>query len=118
MRATRRTFVASSLGLVAAGPLGAAAAQPRSGPVTLRFVPDGDLKILDPIFTTAGTTASHGYMVYDVLFAEDSKFQPRPQMIDRWDSSADGLTWSFRLRDGLQFSDGSPVRAEDAVASL
>ena len=37
----------------------------------LRVVPDGDLRVLDPIFTTAGTTASHGYMVYDVLFTED-----------------------------------------------
>ena len=84
----------------------------------LRVVPDGDLRVLDPIFTTAGTTASHGYMVYDVLFTEDSKFQPQPQMVERWAKSADDLTWTFKLRDGLTFHDGSPVRSVDAVASL
>jgi peptide/nickel transport system substrate-binding protein len=93
-------------------------AQTRSATKILRSIPDGDLQILDPIFTTAGTTASHGFMVYDVLFAEDSKFQPQPQMVERWETSADGLNWTFYLRDGLQFSDDSPVRAEDAVASL
>jgi peptide/nickel transport system substrate-binding protein len=85
---------------------------------TLRVVPDGDLRVLDPIFTTAGTTASHGYMVYDVLFAEDSKFQPQPQMVESWTKSPDELTWTFRLRPGLTFHDGSPVKADDVVASL
>jgi len=85
---------------------------------TLRVVPDGDLRVLDPIFTTAGTTASHGYMVYDVLFTEDGKFQPQPQMVESWTKSPDELTWTFRLRTGLTFHDGSPVRADDAVASL
>jgi peptide/nickel transport system substrate-binding protein len=84
----------------------------------LRVVPDGDLKVLDPIFTTAGTTSSHGYMVYDVLFSEDSRFQPRPQMVESWTKSPDELTWTFRLRDGLVFHDGTPVKADDAVASL
>ena len=53
----------------------------------VRFIPDGDLKVLDPIFTTAGTTASHGFMVYDMLFAQDSKFQPRPQMVQAWETT-------------------------------
>ena len=84
----------------------------------LRVVPDGDLSILDPIFTTAGTTASHGYMVYDVPFTEDSQFQPQPQMVSGYEVSDDQLNWTFHLRDGLSFHDGSPVEAADVVASL
>ncbi len=55
---------------------------------------------------------------FDVPFAMDSKFQARPQMIDSWELSPDDLTWPFRLRDGLAFSHGSPVRSADVVASF
>ena len=62
--------------------------------------------------------SNHGYMIYDVLFAPNAKLEYKPQMVDTYSKSADGLIWRFKLRDGLQFSDGSPVQAKDAVASL
>ena len=51
----------------------------------LKFVPEADLRILDPIATTAYITRNHGYMVYDTLFAIDAKFQVQPQMVDKWE---------------------------------
>ena len=57
-------------------------------------------------------------MVYDTLFAQDASGQPKPQMVEKYTSSKDGLQWSFTLRPGLKFSDGSAVTAADAVASL
>ena len=39
-------------------------------------------------------------------------------MVDKWSVSADKLTWTFTLRDGLEWHDGQPVTAEDCVASL
>ncbi len=84
----------------------------------LRLVPQADLKILDPFFTTANITSNHGYMIYDVLFALDGTLTPKPEMVDTYSVSADNLVWSFKLRDGLKFSDGSPVEAKDAVASI
>src|ERR1700724_883324 len=48
---------------------------------TLRFIAQSDLRVLDPIWTTAYITRNHGYMVFDTLFALDSKFKPHPQMI-------------------------------------
>jgi peptide/nickel transport system substrate-binding protein len=56
--------------------------------------------------------------VYDTLYAVDSRFRPRPQMADGHEVSADGLTWRIRLREGLRFHDGEPVRAQDCAASL
>jgi peptide/nickel transport system substrate-binding protein len=41
----------------------------------LKFIPQADLRILDPITTTAYITRNHGYMIYDTLFATDAKFQ-------------------------------------------
>ena len=77
-----------------------------------------DLKILDPIWTTAYITRNHGYMIYDTLFAIDANGQIKPQMVDKYELSADKLTWTFTLRDGLQWHDGAPVTAEDCVASI
>jgi peptide/nickel transport system substrate-binding protein len=84
----------------------------------LKFIPQADLRILDPIATTAYITRNHGYMVYDTLFATDAKFQVQPQMVDKWDLSRDKLTYTFTLRDGLKFHDGQPVRSADCIASL
>ena len=60
-----------------------------------------DLKILDPIWTTAYIIRNHGYMVYDTLFATDEKGEIKPQMVDKYEVSADKLTYTFTLRDGL-----------------
>src|SRR5450759_861563 len=84
---------------------------------TITAVMHSDLRIIDPLFTTAYITRDHGYMVYDTLLATDSNFKIQPQMAD-WKVSDDRLTYTFTLRDGLKWHDGAPVTAEDCVASL
>src|SRR5436190_13052155 len=85
---------------------------------TLRFIPQADLRSLDPIWTTAYVTRNFGYLVYDTLFALDKEFKPQPQMVDKWTVSDDKLTYGFTLRDGLKWHDGQPVRAADCIASI
>ena len=85
---------------------------------TLKVVPQADLKNIDPVWTTAAITANHAYMVYDMLFALDENLEPQPQMVGDYSISDDGLTYTFTLREGLMFHDGSPVEAKDAVASI
>ncbi|HWX47754.1 MAG TPA: ABC transporter substrate-binding protein [Roseomonas sp.] len=92
-----------------------AAAQDRG---TLRVAVHANLQILDPVWTTGLITLRHGYLIYDTLYGMNSKFEPRPQMVDRHTVSDDKLLWTFTLRDGLAFHDGQPVRAADVVASL
>jgi peptide/nickel transport system substrate-binding protein len=84
---------------------------------TIIAVMHSDLRIMDPIFTTAYITRDHGYMVYDTLLATAAGFKIQPQMAD-WKVSEDKLTYTFTLRDGLRWHDGAPVTAEDCVASL
>src|SRR6185312_6174648 len=84
----------------------------------LKFIPQADLRILDPITTTAYITRNHGYMVYDTLFAMDANFHVQPQMVDTYQVSKDGLTYTFTLRPGLKFTDGAPVRSADCIASI
>jgi peptide/nickel transport system substrate-binding protein len=85
---------------------------------TIKAVMDSDVKIIDPIWSGAYVTRAYGYMVYDTLFSMDAAYQIKPQMVESWRTSDDGLTWSFTLRDGLEWHDGAPVTAEDCVASL
>src|SRR6266849_3441106 len=96
----------------------AAFAGPASAQTTLKAALHSDLKIVDPIWTTALISTHHGYMVYDTLFALDDKLQVKPQMVDKWEVSPDKLAWTFTLRDGLEWHDGKPVTAEDCVASI
>ena len=93
-------------------------ALPATAQTTLRIVPHSDLKVLDPVWTTAYITRNHGYLIYDVLFAKDASGNIRPQMVDKYETSPDKLTWTFTLRDGLEWHDGKPVTAEDCVASI
>lgn len=93
-------------------------ATPAAAEKVLNISGVSDLKNLDPIWTTAYVTRDHGYMIYDTLFAMDGDFKVQPQMVDTWSTSEDGLVWTFALRDGLVFHDGTPVTGDDVVASL
>lgn len=84
----------------------------------LRVVMHSDLKIVDPIWTTAYMSRNYGYMVYDTLFAMDTKGAVKPQMVDSLTISDDGLAYDFVLRDGLLFHDDQPVTSADVLASL
>lgn len=113
--AFRKRFLA---GAAALGLAVGAAGGPAAAETVLKAVMHSDLKIVDPIWTTAYITRNHGYNIYDTLFAMDETGAIRPQMVDSWKVSDDGLTYSFTLREGLVFHDGQPVTAEDAVASM
>src|SRR3954452_20901905 len=85
---------------------------------TLRAVMHSDVKIVDPIWTTAYIVRNHGYMIYDTLFAMDEKGEIKPQMVDKYDVSGDKLTYTFTLREGLLWHDGKPVTADECIASI
>src|SRR5215831_8747160 len=113
----RLTRIALSLALPALALSAAWTGPAAAAGKTITAVMHSDLRIIDPIFTTAYITRDHGYMVYDTLIATDSNFKIQPQMAD-WKISDDKLTYTFTLRDGLKWHDGTPVTAEDCVASL
>ncbi len=109
---TRRQVLAASASLAA--PSLARAEQDR----TLRFIPDADVTILDPLTTTAYSTRNHGHMCWDTLYGLDAQFNPSPQLAEGHVVEDEGKRWTFTLRDGLLFHDGTKIRAQDAVASI
>jgi peptide/nickel transport system substrate-binding protein len=80
----------------------------------LRFVPQADLTVIDPVVTTAYVTRYHALMVWDQLYGLDSELRPQPQMVEGHTVEDDGKRWTFRLREGLAFHDGEPVRGRTA----
>ena len=85
---------------------------------TLKFIPEGNLQNPDPIWSTTTVARNFGYMIWDTLYAWDGSLTSRPQMCEGHEIADGGLTWRFRLREGLKFQDGSPVRAADCIASI
>ncbi|PTM52423.1 ABC transporter substrate-binding protein [Phreatobacter oligotrophus] len=114
MMLNRRTLVKGAAATLVAAP---ALAQDWRG-TTLRFIPQANLSSLDPIWTTATVTNNHGYYVYDTLYAADMDFVAKPQMAEGHEVLDNGLRWRFKLRAGLRFHDGEPVRAQDCIASI
>ena len=84
---------------------------------TINAVMHAPLRALDPVISTAYILRNYGYMVYDTLLAQDASNAIQPQMAS-WKVSPDGKTYTFTLRDGLKWHDGTPVTAADCVASL
>ena len=84
----------------------------------LKFIPESDLTILDPIWTTATVTHNHGYLVFDTLYGQDDSYAIQPQMVAGHTVENDGTLWRLTLRDGLRFHDGEPVRARDVAPSI
>src|SRR5450432_4573479 len=113
----KRPTIASSVAVSALALWAALASPALAAGKTITAVMHSDSRVIDPGFTTAYITRDHGYMVYDTLLATDSSFKVQPQMAD-WKVSDDKLTYTFTLRDGLKWHDGTPVTAEDCVASL
>ncbi len=114
MTQTRRSLVLAA----AAAPLASPALSQAAAARTLRFIPHANLGAVDPVATSGYIVRNYGFMVYDTLFAVDTEFNTRPQMVEGHEVAGDGRRWTFRLREGLRFHDGTPVRAVDAVASI
>ncbi|EKF23245.1 bacterial extracellular solute-binding s, 5 Middle family protein [Mycolicibacterium hassiacum DSM 44199] len=77
----------------------------------------GEPDQLDPHKTTAYFSFEVLENVFDTLVAPDANLEMRPALAESWTVSPDQLTWTFRLRSGVTFHDGSPLTAEDVVYS-
>src|SRR5579859_1408357 len=122
---SRRRFMTLASGALAAGsvlPLLDACAQ-SSQPAaktggTLRIVSgetDGPAGTVDPAFSTSDPDATRIALVYERPVILDDGFAPQPQLATSWQSNDTGDTWTFKLRSGVKFHDGSDLTAQDVV---
>ncbi len=109
----RRTFLAAAASCLAAPHI----ARSQDAKV-LRFIPQVDLPLVDPVVTSAYISRNHGFAVFDTLFGQDEHFTAQPQMVEGFTTESDGKLWKLTLREGLKFHDGAPVLARDCTASI
>jgi peptide/nickel transport system substrate-binding protein len=88
-----------------------AAGQPVSGG-TLIYAAGADPDSLDPANTDSNTGEAFGHMMNNYLVRFDAKVKIHPDLATEWTQSKDGLTWTFKLRKGVKFHDGTPFNAE------
>jgi peptide/nickel transport system substrate-binding protein len=111
----RRTFLGVAAGAAVSAIAKPALAQPTK---LLKFIPESDVAIVDPVWTTATVTRNHGYLVFDTLYGQNAAYGFEPQMVAGHTVEDDGKLWRLTLREGLRFHDGEPVRAQDVVPSI
>src|ERR1700709_1845936 len=85
---------------------------------TVTAVMESSLRVLDPIITTAHITRDFGYMIFDTVLALDADGKVQPEMAEKWTVSPDGKTYTFTLRPGLKWHDGTKVTAADCIESI
>ncbi|MGX4654116.1 ABC transporter substrate-binding protein [Micromonospora sp. SCSIO 07396] len=84
---------------------------------TLTAAIGGEPDQLDPHKTSAYHSFQVLENVYDTLVEPDADLKMGPALATKWTTSSDQLTWTFTLREGVRFSDGSPLTAQDVVYS-
>lgn len=119
------TFAVSASGLLVAcgadgtspNPDGGVGPARKGGLLTVGMMSEGDLEAIDP-WVYLGTT---GYLrvinLYDTLFQFDDDLVLQPALAESAEASADKMTWTFTLRKGVTFHDGSPFTADDVVVN-
>ncbi len=129
MRMTAALFVATALGLAACGggdeagtgaakdtPAGgtsSAAAQP--GSVASLRLAGGPWGYPQPFSYVRGPGLVYTELIFDTLLWKDSRGKPMGWLAKSWKTSADGRTWTFKLRDGVTWQDGRPLTARDVA---
>ena len=99
--------------MAAAGCGGTAPAGPDGGSRdTLVFSPPADATTLDPHNTTDSESDQVIMMVYETLLAFDGDMKIVGGLAERWSVADDGVTWTFHVRPGVAFHDGTPLDAE------
>lgn len=89
-----------------------------SGPVTVRTALPAPAVGIDPVLINdEGGLATFGQAAEYLIFSDD-ELTPVPVLAESWEPNADGDVWTFHLNPNATFHDGSPVTAEDVVASV
>ena len=114
----RRHFLATGAAAGLASPARAQAPAVGGRAKTIVHVPQANMASLDPVWTTAVVTRNHAHLLWETLYGRDESLNAQPQMVEGHDVTDNGLTWTMKLREGLNWHDGERVLARDCVASV
>jgi peptide/nickel transport system substrate-binding protein len=96
----------------------AVVAAPSAAPAEITYATQQTTVTLDPAIHVDETECFHIMNVYDPLVWPTKGGAPKPHLAESWEVSDDGLTYTFHLRKGVKFHDGSELTAEDVAFSM
>jgi peptide/nickel transport system substrate-binding protein len=91
--------------------------QPQEGGTVVRRL-EGDISTLNPVMAQSDFDRRVDFYLFTPMLHFDANLQVMPGLADRWDISADGKQYTFHINENATFSDGTPVRASDALFTL
>jgi peptide/nickel transport system substrate-binding protein len=100
-----------------ATPTPVAAGVPRFGG-TLRIVAQGSIASIDPVWSVFYVTNAVASHIYETPFGWDNRLDTRARLVDTWSLGSDNLTYTFDLRAGVTFHDGTALTSADVVPSM
>lgn len=123
---SRRQFIAglSALPLLGASvpflpsALAAATAEAVTGRRIFNLLVNPEPPTLSSFNTSAGTAITASSKVLEGLLRYDETLTPQPGLAVSWEAAADGLSYTFKLREGVKWHDGQPFTAQDVAFSL
>ena len=110
-----RSRLTAGLALLAALSLGCGREESRN---TLVFASSADATTLDPHNTTDTQSDQVIWMIYNALIRYDTDMKFVPDLAERWSVADDDVTWTFELKHGVRFQDGTPFDAHAVVANF
>ncbi|HEX4897190.1 MAG TPA: ABC transporter substrate-binding protein [Candidatus Limnocylindrales bacterium] len=110
----RLAAAAATVGLILAGLTPSFAPVAAADPLVLRAGTDQDLQVLNPFNSILVVDFEVFTLNYDLLVNFGPDLEPSPGFAESWTASDDGLTWTFKIREGMKWSDGTPATSEDA----
>lgn len=78
----------------------------------------GDLKYINPVLASSETDKSTSKLIFSSLIKIDKSNNVLPEIASSWETSTDGLKYSFTLKDNVRFQDGEPLTANDVVFTV
>jgi peptide/nickel transport system substrate-binding protein len=79
---------------------------------------DGPSGTADPAYGTSDPDGARLSLLYDQLVWLDDGFAPQPMLAESWEANGDATEWTFNLRQGVKFHDGSDFTAADVLYSF
>lgn len=87
-------------------------------PLTIFTLPYHSGETWDPLTCGDGVQLTLSSLVYETMYVLDETFSPHPQLVERADYDAETFTYTLYVRDGVRFSDGVVMTAQDVADSL
>ena len=112
-------FTASAAHLILSDQQAAIAATPKKGG-SVRWAGNiqGPDDQLDPVLFTSGTDYTRGRVIYNSLTQLDAGLIPQPELAESFEPNSNATEWTFKIRKGVTFHDGSKLTADDIVYSM